>query len=148
MTVSRETIMIALFDRFKSKMKPTIKSFSRRFQMPSQLSGSAEQPHLMLCKPKETYPPRVTIQLPPTRTFYPDVTVWLQNGQNQQSIPDTFINNLMDLFDTALEPDPGEENLTLGGLVYSCYIEGDITLVPGDVDGSGLLHFPLKIVVP
>lgn len=54
---------------------------------------------------------------------------------------------------TALEPkpnDPGflDKRNTLGGLVYHCFIQGELFKDPGDLDGQGMMVIPIKVLVP
>lgn len=146
MYVTRNAVMDALLNLLKT-MKG-FNGFSRRFSMYDKLSGSAAMPYLMLCKPKEIYPPRQISALPAKRTFYVEVIIYISDGKNQASVPDTVVNDIMDKLDEVLRPIPPLQTQTLGGLVDHCYIAGDITLVPGDVDGIGQMLIPLEIVVP
>jgi hypothetical protein len=55
----------------------------------------------------------------------------------------------LDRLDQALAPD----NLltgrcTLGGMVYSCIMDGDVEKAPGDVTGKSLAVVPISIVLP
>lgn len=64
------------------------------------------------------------------------------------------LNALMLALETALLPQisdraggMGERN-TLGGLVHSCRIEGNVFRDPGDLDGDGMLKLPIVIIGP
>lgn len=144
--------MIALFDLLQAKnTKKLIVTFSRRFVTPDRVSGSASMPFLCLCKPKENYPARAISALPAKRSFTVELIIWIQVGQNQQEIPQDTVDDILDYLDEALQPDKSTSNgraQTLGGLVDYCNIEGEVTTVPGDIDGIGMLHVPLKIVLP
>lgn len=145
---TREEIFTALFTLLKGIKG--VKTCSRRFTTFDNISQSSMMPYLILCTPKETYPQRAISALPAKRTFQSEIIVWFATGQNQDKnyFPDTFINNFMDSLDEILAPIPPRDTQTLGGLVDHCYIKGDITRVPGDLDGLGMIHIPLEIVVP
>jgi hypothetical protein len=46
--------------------------------------------------------------------------------------------------------DPGflDRRNTLGGLVYHCFIQGELFKDPGDLDGQGMMVIPIKVLVP
>ena len=144
--VTRNQIMnalLALFDDMK-----TVTTVSRRFKDMTQTSQSALMPYLALTRPKEIYPPRASIQLPPKRTWTCFAEIFLSVGQNQSVIPDEAVCNIMDEIDAVIKPPVGKQVQTLGGLVDHCYIEGEVIEVPGDLDGIGFIRIPIKIVVP
>lgn len=143
MFVTRESVYVALFTLLQNNMS-LIKTFERRYKTFDMIPSGAAMPYLILCTPKESYPARAASGLPAKRTALPEIIIYFQAGQNQQSIPDTMVNNILDQLDEALYPPP----LTLGGKVDHCYIEGDITRVPGDLDGIGYIHISLKITFP
>jgi hypothetical protein len=61
------------------------------------------------------------------------------------------LNDVMDALDAALAPagaDAGLGRQTLGGLVYTCRIDGAPFKDPGDLDGDGLLIAPVKLILP
>lgn len=146
--ITRNQIMDALKDLLEDEMSGTIKTFTRRYKEFTSTSMSAEMPILMICKPKESYPQRKITSLPPIRTWMVEIIINISTGQAQNSIPDEMVCDILDLLDSALRPPTGSEVLTLGGLVDHCYIMGDIICVPGDLDGIGMIHVPLEIVLP
>lgn len=152
MFITRRQVMLALFNLLQQKnTQKLIVGFSRKFVTPDKISGSASMPYLMLCKPKENYPQKTISALPAKRTFLCEIIIWIQEGQNQAAIPQDTVDDILDYLDEALQPDKRTSHggaLTLGGLVDSCFIEGEITTVPGDIDGIGMMHIPVKIVLP
>lgn len=53
----------------------------------------------------------------------------------------------------ALKPRPDDlgfhdKRNTLGGLVYHCFIGGQLFKDPGDLDGQGMMVIPIKLLVP
>ena len=144
--VTRNQIMNAL-KAILSDMS-SIATVTRRFSEFNSISGSAQMPYLMLSKPKEMYPVRAITGLPPKRTFMVDITIYISAGQDQSSVPDEKVCDILDDLDLALKPPVGQEALTLGGLVDHCYINGEVICVPGDLDGIGLIMVPIEIVIP
>lgn len=68
-------------------------------------------------------------------------------------IPAIINNNILDAIESCLKPkvqDPGffENRNTLMGLVYACYIEGEIFKDPGDIDNQAMMVVPIKLLVP
>lgn len=58
---------------------------------------------------------------------------------------------LIEAVESALEPGVEPQGvLTLGGLVFKCWIEGTQFLFPGDIDpyGQGMAVMPVKIMLP
>lgn len=149
MKIPRNDVMDALLKLLKDKnTNKLINTFSRRFVMPEKISGSAGMPYLCLVKQKEDYPQRQISALPAKRTFFTEILIWTQFGQNQKTTPDEQTEDILDYLDEALQPFPNGQAQTLGGLVDYCNIEGTISIVPGDLDGTGLIHVPVKIVLP
>ncbi len=144
--ITRNQIMDALKALIEDM--DTIALVSRRFQEFTSLSGSAEMPYAMICKPKESYPQRAITGLPPKRTWTVEIIIYISVGNDQTDTPDETVNDILDELDFTLKPGVGKEVQTLGGLVDHCYIMGDIICVPGDLDGIGMIHVPLEIVVP
>lgn len=63
-------------------------------------------------------------------------------------VPADRIDALLEALDVALDPAPGKEVQTLGGIVHHCWIEGDIErfeLLPGN---RCLAIVPVHILVP
>lgn len=62
----------------------------------------------------------------------------------------TQLNNIMDALHGVLMPTAGPMLMsgkqTLGGLVQSCRISGNVDRTPGDIDGEGMLMVPIEIL--
>lgn len=66
---------------------------------------------------------------------------------------DKLLNDALDAIEIALTPTGADKligKLTMGGLVDSCYIEGDVQKYPGDTDGDGdgIMVVPLVMLLP
>jgi len=69
-------------------------------------------------------------------------------GANPAAIPATETNLILDAIDAALAPDPGDTRLTLGGLAYHVWIEGQVFRDNGDIDNQAMLVVPIRILWP
>ncbi len=144
MTASREAIYTALFNRLSAAA--AFKTKSRRVKLWSDVNA-ADKPALFLAQRGESYkqgneatPQRVTLKA--------DVIIYTNVGKDPNVIPSTSLNDLVDAVDAALAGDVVTGRQTLGGLVSHCWIEGDILLEPGDLDGDGLAVIPVRILIP
>lgn len=74
--------------------------------------------------------------------------------EDQLGVSPSVINNrILDGIEKAMAPkvaDPGyfDERNTLSGLVFHCFIEGEVFKDPGDIDKQAMLVIPIKILVP
>ena len=146
MTVAtREQIINALLVRLSASGQ--FKTIGRRNRNTESIPPH-ETPALLLVQHSEKYA-RPAINLPPKRTISLRAIVYSDVGGNENAIPASVINNLVDAIDTAMIPDdPASQRCTLGGLVYSALIEGDVIEAPGDVTGKGLAIVPIQILIP
>lgn len=147
--VTREQVMQALLDLFTPLTD--FKIVSRRLQHWSDVNG-ADQPALYIYEKPETHK-RADQVTPAIRMLTADIFIYINVGNDPSAVPATQLNNLIDLIDPnsggVLFPDVQIQNRqTLGGLVYDCWIEGDILKVPGDLDGQGIAVIPVKILIP
>jgi hypothetical protein len=69
------------------------------------------------------------------------------DSADKMSVPDTDISVILDALDVTLSPGPGEQRMTLGGLVSHCRVDGEILRDPGDMDGDGLIIVPISITL-
>lgn len=151
MTPARETIMEALLAKFDPMIDNTsdpipagkVRAVSRRLVTYDQC---ATKPAIFISEASEVYANRsenltyVTIQ--------PILFLYIDTGLDQNTIPATTLNNLLDAIDAALAPDdPTTLKCTLGGLVSHCYVSGEVPKVPGDLDGEGMAVLPINILV-
>lgn len=79
--------------------------------------------------------------------------VYHQAGKSPSVDPTVWNNQIIDALEAALDPrpeDPGffENRNTLSGLVYHCFIDGEIFKDPGDIDNQALIVIPIKLLVP
>jgi hypothetical protein len=146
MSASRETILDALQNLLAAT--GPYKLVSRRDRAPEQV-GPGLSPALFIIDPGERYE-RPSPNLPPKRyleveaIFYNDV-----GPENLNLIPMTVVNNALDALDALLLPDDSAINrFTLGGLVYNCYVKGDIKKSTGAKTGKAGAIVPIEILIP
>jgi hypothetical protein len=146
----REEISVALFDRLSECT--SFKTKGRRLPGADEVPGSA-QPAFFLGSPTESYGWSTRGGDPLRRlTFTAWVYCFADGAHN--AIPSTQINNVLDAFEAALQPDPlrdirGEgERCTLGGLVFDCRIEGNIDTDEGLLGPQGFARIPIIVVIP
>lgn len=145
MAVTREQVMAALLAKLAGSGE--FATVGRRNRDP-ELIAAANTPALILVEHSETYV-RPSPSLEPIRTLEVRAIVYSDTGQDENAIPSSIVNVLLDGVDAALAPDDMSSNrCTLGGLVYSARIEGALIKAPGDVTGKGLAVIPIKIVIP
>lgn len=77
-----------------------------------------------------------------------DVMLFVYAKVGESEVGSTILNNLLDSIDGALLPEVSINVLTLGGLVYRVYTDGEIRKDPGDLDGQAIALIPLSIRPP
>ena len=144
-TVSRETVMTALLAKLRAA--GDFKSVGRRNRNPDTI-GAESTPALMLLEHSETYR-EAGARHPPVRRLLLRAVVYFDVGGDDNAIPSTLINGVLDRIDAIFRPDDlvGGQ-CTLGGLVKSAAIDGTITKAPGDITGKGLAIVPITILLP
>ena len=121
-----------------------LKTTSRRLKLWGDVPKS-ERPALFLTEQKDNVQ-RVGERMLPKVTM--NAMIFIYTDADASEIPITQINDLIDAIETALKPRFPYEEQTLGGLVSHCWIDGDITKDPGDLDGEGLAMIPINILIP
>lgn len=79
------------------------------------------------------------------------VFVYTSAGLDQDDIPATAMNALLDAVDASVAPtgsDDPPDLQTLGGLVDHVWPLGEAFIDTGDIDGKGVAAIPFEIVVP
>lgn len=144
MTASRESIYAALF-ALVSGSAP-FKTKGRRLKMWGDVNPS-EKPAIFVAQRGEKYV-QGSDATPQKVTLKADIFIYTNAGKDPNVIPATTLNNLVDAVDAALAGSIITGRQTLGGLVSHCWIEGDILIDPGDIDGDGLAVIPVRILIP
>src|SRR5438128_8244518 len=117
---------------------------SRRMRDPESVSPE-NTPVLFLLDHSESFD-HTSVSLPPKRSLFLSAFLYSDVGNDENAIPSSTINNLLDELETNLSPDR-EGRCTLNGLVFSVTIDGDITKSPGDITGKSLAIVPILIML-
>jgi len=144
MSAPREQIMAALLAKLQGAYAWGV--VGRRNRAPSAIAAVGK-PALILLKHHQHYSARA-LNMPSVRTLHVMALVYIDVGADETAIPDSVLNPIMDAMDAALAPDTPQGFCTLGGLVQSAKITGEVTEAPGDVTGKGLAIIPIDIVIP
>lgn len=160
MTASRETIFKALFGltdgvewNIGTDLAPAMVGFktrTRRIKLFSDVPA-AQQPWLGQAEHGETIEQKSG--LPYKQVWQAQWMIYHKAGENPNSEPTVWNNLIIDALQAAIEPsasDPGffDKRNTLSGLVYHCFISGEIFKDPGDIDNQALIIIPIKLLVP
>lgn len=142
---TREDIMTALLARLAGAWPFAMTG--RRNRSPETFTA-ANSPALILVEHMERYEVE-SPSLPPKRALDVLALVYCDIGQDENAIPATVLNNILDGFDAALAPDShGHGRCTLGGRVHSCRIDGEIERSSGDMTGKAMAVVPIRIHIP
>lgn len=143
MTPSRETIGAALFSQVATAAG--FATSGRRVVMWTKIS---EFPALFLNAVGNHYPAPENRHLPPKRTLAYEIWIYSSAGKDPNAVPESALNDLVDAVEAALAPSVVTNVQTLGGIVSHCWIEGQVELFSGVLDGIAKAIVPVKILVP
>lgn len=143
MTLSRETIIAALFDL--ALTAATFNTSGRRLLLWSKV---ASFPALFVQSTGTHYPSRDARGLPPKRTITAELWVYTDVGKDPNANPEQSLNDIIDAIEAALAPNVVSNVQTLGGIVSHAWIEGEIEQFPGVLDGIAKAIIPVKILIP
>jgi hypothetical protein len=143
MNPSRETIMAAVFGLVSGATG--FKTAARRLEL---WSKTPNQPAVFVQIVGEEYAPRVARGLPPKVTIHAEIWLYANVGPDPKAVPEVAMNAVLEAVEAALQPPPGAETQTLGGLVSHCWIEGRAERDPGQIDGQAKAILPIRILVP
>lgn len=140
MSIAREPIHAALFERFNSL--PQFVTRSRRLlhwaDTPAEM-----QPALFQATPSESVAPETGRPTKLTLRF--DVYIYVKVPQ--EANPSARLNELLDAVAGALEPDePQRDRCTLGGLVYYARIAGRIETDEGTLGDQAVAIVPVEVL--
>ncbi len=150
--VTREQIFLALFNLVTTVQvgtPPAVpwKTKSRKLKLWNEVPVELRPAIFMAERTQQYYGAERPV--PPKRTYNVMLFIYT-NAKNatDANSGSAILNPLLDAIDDALKPSPMTMRNDLGGLVNHCYIDGDVFVDPGDIDGDGLAIIPIKIVVP
>lgn len=123
------------------------KLVSRRNRSPESITAD-QSPALFLIETGESYV-RPAPNQPPRRTLQVDAIFYNDVGSDPNAIPTAVINAALDALDTAMRPDNQLTGLfTIGGLVYSATIVGEVRKESGAKTGRAIAAAPIEIILP
>lgn len=141
---TREQAMTALLALVQSSASFAVSG--RRNRSPDAI-GPAQSPAVFLIESADDY--QTNPVGPDRRTMTVKAFYYNDVGDDETAIPSTAINNAIEALEALLAPTPGQRgSFTLGGLVFSCRIDGQIKRAPGEVTGKSMAVVPIKIVLP
>jgi hypothetical protein len=141
MTASREAIISALFTLVSGAAG--FKTTGRRLRAWDECP---DQPALFLRVIAEDIEHKSIVFS--TTTIHAEIWIYSQGNIDPDDVPSTDLNNLVDAVTSALAPDSPTQQLTLGGLVSWCRVEGRIDYAPGDIGTQAIAVIPVRILVP
>lgn len=128
----------------------TFKTRTRRIKLFSDVPGP-EQPWIGQAEHAETS--QQVTGMPYKRIWAAQWMIYHRNGDQPKSEPTIRNNLIIDALEAALAPKPQDQGFfdernTLMGLVYHCFIDGEVFKDPGDIDNQALIVVPIKLLVP
>ena len=149
--ISRETILVALYQRLKVvsfsqpvRGKTTFTITSRRLKHWADVARADRPALFMTCHGEN--PLYRSESTPSYQKFDVKIFVYLDTGEvSPNYTPDTDISVILDALDSSISPGVGEQRQTLGGLVSHCRVDGEILRDPGDIDGDGIIIYPISV---
>lgn len=86
---------------------------------------------------------------PPVRTLTFTAFVYNDIGALPNVFPETALNNAMEALEAALAPDDAVRRVcTLGGLVASALLRGEVHRAPAELTGKALALVPIDVILP
>ena len=142
---SRESVMTAFFGKLQILRPVPFITLSRKLKLWNE-TPLEEQPALFMVEHLER--PHPSTRGLPRRTEWEIELYIYARAPDQNVFGSAILNNLLDTVEAALAPDAAENVLTLNGLVYRIWSEGEIRKDPGDLDGQAVAIFPWRIRPP
>ena len=155
-STTREQVAVALFNIVSVSVGNVVglKTSARRILMPADVSP-AQTPALFQVQVKENYEYThgKMVPIPQKRTMRFDLWLYVTDAANTSSgvtvVPSTQLNTMIQAIEGAFAPDAPTNGSTLGNLVYSARIEGDIDyLETRKKDGLSMAMIPVAVVIP
>lgn len=139
---TRETVMHRLFVLLRNS--GPYKTSGRRMKFWTDV---AAQPALFLRHVSDETKHQ-GIGMPGFVTMECEAWLYANGGKDEDAVPETELNDLLDAVEAAIAPPPGTDTQTLGGIVLHAFIEGTTKMHPGDIGGQAIAVVPIKVIVP
>ncbi|MGO9622367.1 MAG: hypothetical protein ACLPT6_13305 [Desulfobaccales bacterium] len=142
--MDREAIYSALFALVSSI--PGIVTASRRLVHWTDVPA-VEQPAIYQAEMREGAR-RVGRGYPAKWTLGVSLFLYVNVGNDKNAVPSMILNPLIDAVVAQLEASASQEEQTLGGLVSSCHVDGEILIAEGGALGpQAAALIPVEIIV-
>lgn len=132
---------------------PSVKTFVTKTRIIKLFSDVADplQPWIGQAEHAETS--QQVSGLPYKRVWRATWMIYHKASAQPNQVGAIWNNQIIDALETALAPKPQDEGFfedrnTLSGLVYHCFIDGEVFKDPGDIDKQALITIPIKLLVP
>lgn len=145
----REAVAAAVFNLVDAAARTVleIKTSSRRLRSPDSVANS-QCPALFMVQIVDEES-RSVIGLPASRSLKYEFWIYTVDPQVDSAIPAQQLNNVVDAVEAAMAPSPLTGQLTLGGLVLSCRIDGTIEFYENATqDGKSIVAIPVTVLIP
>lgn len=132
---------------------PNVLTFVTRERKVRLFSDVPEKEQPYLCQAEHNEQSAQVSGLPYKRTWAASWMIYHKASAQPKQIGAIWNNQIIDALEAALAPKPQdegyfEERNTLSGLVYHCFIDGEVFKDPGDIDKQALIVVPIKLLVP
>lgn len=137
----------AIWNAVLAKLAATVgaKSASRRF-VPFDQIPAESQPALFLAQTHETH--KQHTGRPAILRLKADLFLYTNRGGNDQILPSTALNTMLDALDAALAfDDVAMGRCTLGGIVQHAWIYEDTIIAEGQEGAQAVAIVPIEILV-
>lgn len=142
---TREQVVQALFAKIRNS--GDYAEATRRNRAPESVSAT-KSPLLAMLERQEIIE-RTSPSLPPKRIMIMLAMISVDVGDDINLVPAGVVNDLLDGLETVLAPDdPITGKCTLGGLVESVMIDGEIVKAPLDSEGKTQALVPIRVLIP
>ena len=152
MSATREPIYAALWNLIVDAASVVAQFVTTgRYLIPIMDLPADKLPGLFLIEHGEEWQ-RAGKGIPNKRTIHCSVLMYCHTAKQDQDFPSTLLNNMLDVLETLLDNPGNPGNVqTLGGLVEHVYLEGQATIVEGQLgtgENSSVLVAPITILLP
>lgn len=139
---TREAVYAALFAKLQSL--PGLVTASRRLRNVQDVQPEEFPAAFQLQGPQDA---KYSGNTPAIFTWKADWLLYVHND-DPASAPSTSLNTLIDAACALLNPPPGSNKQTLGGMVEYCAIDGAIQVFEGVLGDRAVAVLPITLVLP
>jgi hypothetical protein len=141
---SRESIYQALFNQVAPAVKAAGAIRVDRHLRHWSDTPPAEQTAVFFIQKREKHVD--TKNIPSKHFMYVDLYVYVNSGNDPNSVPSSLLNPILDAIDNALACDPVTGTQTLGGLVSHAWIGEEIQIFEGELGDEEVAIVPVEML--